>query len=92
MLPVFPCDLCGLCCEHLGGNPLYHDLDDGTGTCRYFDRQARLCMIYEHRPQKCNINAGYVWFQSQMSYATYIQKNINACHKLKDEFLCHCHS
>lgn len=88
---MFPCDKCGICCEHLSNQPLYRDLDDGTGVCRYFDRQTRLCRIYEHRPQKCNIHAGYVWFQELMSYETYIQMNIESCKKLKEEFLCHYH-
>lgn len=90
--PPFPCDRCGLCCEHLANSPLYADLDDGTGKCKYFDRESRLCTIYEQRPQKCNINAGYVWFQRQMSYETYREMNLLACQKLKEEYLCHYHS
>lgn len=90
--PAFPCDKCGLCCEHLAGISLYHDLDDGTGVCTYFDRQNRLCTIYETRPQKCNINAAYIWFCEKMSYEEYYQMNINACEKLKEEYLCHYHS
>lgn len=91
-LPEFPCNQCGLCCEHLAGSSLYHDLDDGSGTCKYFDRKSRLCTIYEHRPQKCNINAAYVWFQTQMNYETYSKLNLEACQKLKEESLCHYHS
>lgn len=91
-LPEFPCDQCGLCCEHLSGSPLYQDLDDGTGICKYFDRKSRLCTIYEHRPKKCNINAAYSWFQTQMSYEAYCQINLEACQKLKEESLCHYHS
>lgn len=90
--PPFPCDKCGLCCEHLNANPLYADLDDGTGKCRYFDSKSRLCTIYAQRPQKCNINAGYVWFQDQMSYETYREMNLMVCQKLKEEYLCQYHS
>ena len=89
--PPFPCDQCGLCCEHLAASALYQDLDDGTGTCRYFDRKTRLCTIYGQRPQKCDVNGGYVWFQEQMSYEEYRQMNIAACEKLKEEYLCHYH-
>lgn len=85
----FPCDRCGLCCQHLSGIELYKDLDDGSGVCIHFDRQTKLCKIYDHRPQKCNINAGYVWFQNQMTYEEYRQLNIKACQKLKEEYLCH---
>lgn len=91
-LTPYPCDCCGLCCEHLSGIPLYEDLDDGTGTCIYFNRQTRLCSIYDHRPQKCNINAAYAWFAEQMSYETYRELNLAACQKLKEDYICHYHS
>lgn len=91
-LPPFPCDQCGLCCEHLSRSPIYADLDDGTGACKYFDRKSRLCTIYEQRPQKCDINRAYVWFQKYMSYETYRALNLKACKKLKEEYLCHYHS
>lgn len=84
--PKFPCDRCGLCCEHLNASPLFADLDDGTGTCRYFDRRSRLCTIYEVRPQKCNVNASYELFQDLMSYDAYLELNLRACQKLKEEF------
>lgn len=82
----FPCDRCGLCCENLAGILLYEDLDDGTGVCKYFDKGSRLCSIYEDRPDKCNIDAAYIYFQDQMSYGEYIRLNIAACQKLKDQF------
>ncbi len=87
----FPCDRCGLCCEHLSGSELYQDLDDGFGVCMYFDKKSRLCTIYNTRPQKCNVRAGYEWFKNEMSYEKYIQINIQACKKLKEESLCHYH-
>lgn len=90
--PLFPCDRCGLCCEHLNASPFYVDLDDGSGMCRYFDRKSRLCTIYEHRPQKCRINAGYAWFRDLLSYEEYRSMNLQACQKLKEEYLCQYHS
>ena len=84
-LPPFPCDCCGLCCQHLTGVALYADLDDGTGVCIHYDRQTRLCKIYENRPAKCNIRAGYDWFRDQMTYAEYCQMNLEACKRLKLE-------
>ncbi len=83
----FPCDKCGLCCEHLSGLELYQDLDNGTGVCRHFNKSTRLCNIYQNRPQKCNINASYVWFQDQMSYDEYVKMNIKACQMLKEKLL-----
>lgn len=86
---TFPCDKCGLCCEHLSSVPLYADLDRGDGVCKYFDAKTRLCTIYSHRPKKCNVAAGYQWFQDQMDYETYLSINEQACKKLKEMFLCH---
>lgn len=85
----FPCDRCGLCCQQLTGIRLYQDLDDGTGVCKYFDRNNKLCTIYDTRPLKCRVSESYVYFQSCMSYDQYIQMNIEGCKKLKEEFLCH---
>lgn len=90
--PSFPCDQCGLCCEHLSDIPLYQDLNDGTGVCRYFNAHTRLCTIYSHRPQKCDINSAYIWFQDILSYTEYRELNMQACKKLKEEYLCHYHS
>lgn len=88
----FPCDCCGLCCQHLDADPLYRDLDRGDGVCHHYDSRTHLCKIYDHRPQKCNVAAAYNWFRGQMTYEEYIQTNIKACQKLKEEYLCHCHS
>ena len=61
------CD--GSCCEHNPGfdfgmmvdDPLLMEMaqlftvreQDGTFTCRYFDKASRLCTIYDQRPQFC---------------------------------------
>lgn len=48
----FPCTSCGICCtkvEHL-------DLPQTDGICDHFDRQARLCTIYEDRPPICRVD------------------------------------
>jgi len=79
----FPCNQCGNCCTHLAGNALYADLDDGTGVCRYFDTDTRLCKIYNIRPLKCNVKKSYAFFAQQMSWEEYVRKNKMACEKLK---------
>ena len=89
---IFPCDRCGLCCQHLTGVESYEDLDDGTGVCRYFDHNSKLCTIYDQRPQKCRVKESYIYYQALMSYDEYIQMNIEGCKRLKEEYLCHCHS
>ena len=79
----FICDKCGLCCENLNLSHEYDDLNDGTGTCIYFDRETRLCTIYENRPEKCNIEASYYRFENQYSYHDYLKLNYESCRSLK---------
>lgn len=80
----FICDQCGLCCQNLHLNPEYKDLDDGTGVCRYYNKENRLCEIYEHRPLKCNVESGYEIFKDTMTYKEYLDKNYAVCRILKE--------
>lgn len=76
---VFPCNQCGWCCQNLQNSEIYHSLDDGTGVCKFFDKEMKICTIYDHRPQICNINAMYHSSFSFMRYEEYIELNIKAC-------------
>ena len=82
----FVCDKCGICCQSLKQNDLYKDLDDGTGTCRYFDKDTNLCKIYYNRPEKCNVEAMYKYFRNVMSYEEYINANMESCNQLRKEW------
>lgn len=57
-MSVFECQKCGKCCTlfHIfpEGSEPRATLDSGDGTCRYFDRESRLCTIYDSRPIICN--------------------------------------
>ena len=85
MVNNFVCDKCGLCCERLNLSHEYDDLNDGTGTCIYFDKRKRLCSIYENRPEKCNIEASYYRFKSVLSYEEYLEINYQTCKLFKEE-------
>ena len=87
----FLCDKCGLCCQNLQGNPIYNDLDDGTGVCVHYHKDTHLCKIYENRPVKCNVEKAYSEFGFEMSYDEYLKLNYEACGKLK-EGICQSHS
>lgn len=81
----FVCDRCGLCCQNLKNNPLYDDLHDGNGVCRYYDSATHLCSIYDHRPIKCNIKEAYKYYGFNMPYNEYLELNYKACKALKGE-------
>ena len=81
---MFKCDRCGLCCQNIGGNPVYSDLDNGKGTCRYFDESTNLCRIYKNRPLKSRIDEAYdLWFKNSIGLEDYYELNNEACNILK---------
>ncbi len=81
---IFECDCCGLCCMNLKKSVLYSDLDRGDGICRYFNMDTRLCNIYKHRPDKCNIDRTYdLCFKDSMTKEDYYKLNYEACESLK---------
>lgn len=81
----FFCDQCGLCCQNLHLSDQYSDLDSGDGTCMHFDRQSKLCKIYETRPEKCQVDYMYSLFFSYMTKDEYYQLNYEACQLLKNQ-------
>lgn len=80
----FKCDRCGLCCRNLDKSELYADLNKGSGVCKYLDESTDLCMIYENRPLKCNIDKAFeVYFHKFMTLEAYYTRNYEACRALK---------
>lgn len=79
----FICNKCGLCCQSLRSSELYKDLDDGTGVCRYFDKDTKLCTIYANRPEKCSVEKMYKYFADTYTYEEYIRLNTECCERLK---------
>ena len=80
----FPCDCCGLCCQNLSYSYLYSDLDNGHGTCKFFNAKTNTCNIYKRRPVKCNIDAMYEkYYATSMTREEFYQINRQACQVLK---------
>lgn len=81
---MFECDKCGECCKNLHKSPLYDELHNGNGICRYL--QGNLCSIYEDRPLLCRIEECYdVMLKNKLSYEEYIQLNHKYCNELKSK-------
>ena len=79
---MFECDKCGQCCRNLRNNPIYDELHNGDGICKFLN--GNICSIYETRPLVCRVDESYiVFFQEQMSYEEYIQFNYDCCKILK---------
>ena len=54
-MAAFACTRCGLCCHHAGDVSDFPEPVDADGVCARYDRTARLCTIYEHRPLVCRV-------------------------------------
>ena len=79
---MFQCNKCGICCRNLNLSPIYADLDDGTGVCRYL--KDNLCTIYPDQPVLCLVDECYVLnFKSLMLKDNYYKLNYVVCNQLK---------
>lgn len=79
---MFECDKCGECCRNLDKSPIYNDLHNGNGICRYL--KGNLCSIYERRPLFCRVDECYeVMFKEKFGYEEYLQLNYKYCKELK---------
>lgn len=88
---MFECDRCGYCCMNLRMSSIYSDLDRGDGVCKYFDIKTKLCLIYDSRPDKCNVDKTYNdYFKDKMSREQFYRLNYETCKILKKgrESLC----
>ena len=79
---MFKCDMCGECCRNIRLSPLYSELDDGTGACRYL--VGNKCSIYSARPLLCRVDESYeAFFSEAMTKEEYYRLNYEACENLK---------
>jgi Fe-S-cluster containining protein len=80
---MFKCDKCGECCRNLNKSPVYIELHDGDGVCRYL--RGNLCSIYDKRPLLCRVDECYhAIFKDKLSYEEYLQLNYKYCNELKN--------
>ena len=75
----FPCSKCGLCCQNVDVNILYHDLDRGDGVCYYYEEGSKECSIYNDRPDICNITTMFNTYFSHMSWVEFVKLNQSVC-------------
>lgn len=84
---MFSCIRCGACCMNLKAfHGVYDDLDDGSGCCIHFEKSMRKCLIYENRPQKCNVLDSYVFFKDIITLNEYFEMTSAGCCSLRRLF------
>lgn len=82
---MFKCKCCGLCCRNLHSNPIFKNMHNGNGICKYLDEDTNLCLIYDTRPLICRIDDGYeILFKEKMSKEDYYRLNYEICKRLRE--------
>ncbi|MCL1986703.1 MAG: YkgJ family cysteine cluster protein [Firmicutes bacterium] len=81
---MFKCNQCGSCCQSIGGNEIYRNLDNGNGVCINYDKETKLCLIYAERPLLCRVEEAYfAFFVEDFSLEEYFEMNYRACAALR---------
>ena len=60
-------------------------MHNGDGVCFHYDKNLKLCTIYENRPLICNVTGGYQFFKQELSLQEYYDLNHQSCEQLKKE-------
>lgn len=64
---------------------MYQDMHNGDGVCFDYDKNLKLCTVYENRPLICNVTSGYQLFKKSLSLQQYYDLNYQSCEQLKKE-------
>jgi len=84
MMNDFPCNRCGLCCQHVGLAPETRFLDRGDGVCGHFDLASKSCSIYAQRPDICRVDRQYALnYSHSLSWEKYVALNLEVCSALQ---------
>lgn len=83
-MQAFPCQQCGLCCQHVHLSQETQFLDRGDGICRYYEIASKLCSIYPTRPDVCQVDMLYeLRYRQQYSWNEYVALNLQVCASLQ---------
>ena len=81
----FKCTKCGACCKYISNIEEVKHMDRGDGVCKYYNEETRECLIYDFRPDICNMEK---WYEKkrkkEMTWEQYLEKNYEACKVLEE--------
>jgi Fe-S-cluster containining protein len=81
----FPCTQCGLCCRNVHLADETRHLDRGGGVCRHYADDAKLCLIYETRPDICRVDRQFqLNYHQSYSWDRFVDLNLQACRQLQN--------
>lgn len=83
---AFPCQQCGLCCQHVNLAAESQFLDRGDGTCRHYVAASKLCSIYAERPDICRVGQQYTMRYARLyAWDEYVALNLHVCARLQEQ-------
>ncbi len=84
---MFPCTMCGVCCQNISEIEELKEYDLGNGVCKYYDEISRECKIYDNRPDICNIEKMYESVYSKnYTKEKFYRLNAQVCNLLQEKF------
>lgn len=84
---MFPCTKCGLCCQNISRIKELQNYDLGNGVCKYFDNNMNSCMIYDKRPNICQVDKMFeIEYHKQYTKDKFYLINANACNELQQQY------
>ncbi len=82
---IFDCERCGSCCRNLDGIEACANMDRGDGVCKYYNNETRECIIYDFRPDICNLSKHYLKkYKNKMTWEEYVEQNKEGCKTLQE--------
>ncbi len=83
---MFPCSGCGLCCQNISNIQELKHYDLGNGMCKYFDMSSNECMIYNNRPEICQIDKMYeIKYRTSYKKQEFYALNAQVCNTLQEK-------
>ena len=83
---MFKCTKCGICCRNIGEIPELAEYHKGDGVCIYLSED-NLCMIYQTRPDICNVEKMYTLrYKDIMTKEVYDKVNMEGCLLIQDRY------
>lgn len=82
---MFPCTLCGLCCQNITNVDELKSFDIGNGTCMFFNSIDKSCKIYHTRPDICSVTKMFdLKYKKYFSKNEFYKLNADVCNELQE--------
>lgn len=84
---MFPCTMCGICCQNISHIKELESFDLGNGVCKYFDLITKGCTIYDIRPNICRIDKMYeLEYYKKFTKSDFYNLNAEACNRMQESY------